>query len=240
MPTAAAIIIGDEILSGKFADENGPFLIGRLRSLGSDLRRLVTISDDLDAIAQEVRGCSERYDLVFTTGGVGPTHDDLTMEGIARAFDVPLVESDRLVSLMKSYGMGIDETTVRMSRIPQGAVLVDSPRSSYPVVRMANVWIFPGVPKLLRSKFDALADHFKGEAVHTARLYTTERESEIAQRLADAAVRHPSVDIGSYPRWGEGDFRVIITFESRDPTALSAATDELAGTLTLGEASKQV
>ena len=100
MPTVGVVIIGDEILSGKFADENGPYLIERLRELGADLRRLVTISDDLDDIAGEVRRCSEAYDLVVTTGGVGPTHDDRTLIGIARAFSVGLVEHPELLELL--------------------------------------------------------------------------------------------------------------------------------------------
>ena len=100
-PTAAIIIIGDEILSGKFVDENTPFLIRRLRALGVDLRRAVIIPDDLAEIAREVSLAADRYDLVFTTGGVGPTHDDVTLEGVARAFGVPLVTYPRLVSLLR-------------------------------------------------------------------------------------------------------------------------------------------
>ncbi len=240
MPTAAAIIIGNEILSGKFADENGPYFIRRLRDLGTDLVRLVTIPDELDVIAHEVRACSELADHVFTTGGVGPTHDDVTLEGIARAFDRPLVTADRLVALMERYEIGINEMTLRMARIPEGTVMVDSPASSYPVLRCENVWIFPGVPRLMQQKFESLASEFAGEAVQTDRLYVTAWESEIAEDLAEAARAFPSVEIGSYPRYSEGPYNVIITLESRDPAALAAAAEQLRGTLPLLQASKPV
>ncbi|MCB9678481.1 MAG: competence/damage-inducible protein A [Alphaproteobacteria bacterium] len=240
MPTAAAVIIGNEILTGKFADENGPYLIRRLRTLGTDLRRLVTISDDLDAIASEVRRCSEAFDLVFTTGGVGPTHDDVTLEGVARAFGRSLVVEPRLVALMEAYGVVPDEMTLRMARVPEGTVLEESQASSYPILRCENVWIFPGVPKLLQMKFEALAQRFAGDAVLTDRLYVTARETEIAVPLAEIAARFPNVDIGSYPRFGEGDYRVIVTLESRDPEALRQAVHALRGTLPLREASKPV
>ncbi|MEZ4319076.1 MAG: molybdopterin-binding protein [Myxococcota bacterium] len=234
------MIIGNEILTGKFEDENGPFFIRRLRMLGTDLRHLAVIADDLDTIADEVRRCSERFDLVFTTGGVGPTHDDVTLEGIARAFGRPLVVAEPLVDLMRAFDIAIDDTTLRMARVPEGTELVESKASSYPVLRCENVWIFPGVPKLMQMKFEALAQRFAGEAVLTDRLYVTAHETDIAARLSEVAARHTRVDIGSYPRFGEGDYRVIITLESRDPEALRAAVSELSGTLPLRSASKPV
>ena len=240
MPSAAAVIIGNEILTGKFADENGPFLIRRLRALGTDLVRLVTIPDTLDVIAGEVRACSSACDFVFTTGGVGPTHDDVTLEGIALAFGRPLVVADRLVDLMKRYEIEVNDMTLRMAQVPEGTVLVDSPGSSYPVLRCENVWIFPGVPRLMQSKFEALAPTFAGQAVHTDRLYVTAWESDIAADLASVASAHDTVEIGSYPRYGEGDYNVIVTLESRDPAALASAAAELRGTLPLLEASKPV
>jgi molybdenum cofactor synthesis domain-containing protein len=240
MTSAAAIIIGNEILTGKFADENGPFLIRRLRALGTDLVRLVTIPDELDEIASEVRRCAALADHVFTTGGVGPTHDDVTLEGIARAFDRPLVVADRLVDLMKRFEIEVNDMTIRMAQIPEGTVLVNSPGSSYPVLRCENVWIFPGVPRLMQVKFESLAAEFAGEAMHTERLFVTAWESDIAEALAAVANAYTTVEIGSYPRYGEGPYNVIVTLESRDPEALAAATDALQGTLPLLEASKPV
>lgn len=229
MPSAAVVVIGNEILTGKFADENGPYLIARLRALGADLRRLVTIPDDLAVIAAEVRHCADRHDFVLTTGGVGPTHDDLTLEGIARAFEVPLEQRPELVALLERFELPSTEATLRMATVPQGAELIESAALAYPVVRVRNVYVFPGVPKLLKNKFEAISDRFAGEAVATARVFTDEHEFAIADRLTAVAARHPEVDIGSYPRFGEGDYRVILTLESRDPSALARARDELCG-----------
>jgi FAD synthetase len=223
MPTAAVIIIGDEILSGKFADENGPYFIKRLRELGVKLARLVVIADDLDVISTEVRHCSEAFDYVFTTGGVGPTHDDITLEGIALAFSVPLQRRQRLVDLLVRYGLDLDEPTLRMATVPAGSTLIETPDGHYPILRMENVYVFPGVPKLFRRKFEDISDRLASEKLHETRVYTDEDEPRIAGRLAEVAAAHPRVDIGSYPRYDEESFRVIVTLESGDPAALAAA-----------------
>jgi molybdenum cofactor synthesis domain-containing protein len=233
MPSVAVVIIGDEILTGKFADENGPYLISRLRTLGADLRRLVTISDDPGLIAAEVGACAATHDLVVTTGGVGPTHDDRTLEGIARAFGLPLEVRAELTDLLTHYGLPLTETNLRMASVPQGAELVLAPQASFPAVRVRNVWIFPGVPKLMQAKFEQVAHVFVGEQVRAVRLYVEEPETEIAARLMETAQRFPSVTIGSYPRFGEGNYRVIVTLESRDDAALTAASSELRGSLRL-------
>ena len=227
MATAAVIIIGHEILTGKFRDENGPYLIDRLRAIGCDLRHLATIEDDVGDIATEVRRCADRYDFVLTTGGVGPTHDDVTLEGIAAAFGVPLVRREELVALMRRWDLPENESTLRMATVPEGTTLVAATGLTLPVVVVRNVWVFPGVPRLLREKFEAVADHFAGETVKLARVYTDEHESAIAERLTALARRHPAVEIGSYPRFGEGAYRVILTLESRDEAALARARDEL-------------
>lgn len=223
MPTAAAIIIGNEILTGKFGDENGPYLISRLRTLGVDLRRIAIIADDVDGIAAEVRRCAAAYDHVFTSGGVGPTHDDVTIDGVARAFDVDLEVRDVLVAMMVRYGLPQNDATMRLATVPAGAELLTHPSLSYPVVRMRNVYVLPGVPRLFQNKFEALAERFVGDAVSTARVYTDEQEWDIAERLTAVAKRHPAVAIGSYPRFGEGNYRVILTLESRDADALANA-----------------
>jgi molybdenum cofactor synthesis domain-containing protein len=232
MPSVAVIVIGNEILTGKFADENGPYLIRRLRDLGADLHRLVTLSDDVDGIAAEVRACAARYDHVVTTGGVGPTHDDVTFEGIARAFDVALEAHPDLIALAERFELPRNAGTLRMAMVPVGTVLLHHEALSYPVMRMRNVWVFPGVPRLLRNKFEAVANHFAGEAVHTARLYTAEDEWDIAERLTAVAERYPNVAIGSYPRFGEGAYHGILTLESRDPDLLARACAELEAVLT--------
>jgi len=227
MPTAAALIIGDEILSGKFEDENGPFLIARLRTLGCDLKRIVVLADDHEDIAGEVARCSTAYDFVITTGGVGPTHDDITLESISRAFGLALVLEPTLLEVLLDYGLPDNGATRRMVHIPEGTELVWERGLPYPVLVVRNVYVFPGVPKLMHAKFEHIAHRFAGEAVGTARLYVTQGETEIAQTLGQVQDAHPTVDIGSYPRWGEGPFRVIVTVESRDATALASAVERL-------------
>ncbi len=227
MPTVAAVIIGNEILTGKFADENGVYLIQRCRVLGADLERVTVLADDVAEIAREVAYCAQRFDWVFTSGGVGPTHDDVTLEGVARAFERPLHQHPDLVALIDAYGLPRNDASLRMATIPQGAVLVRSDATSYPVLRVDNVWVLPGVPRLFRSKFETIAHHVRGVAVTTARLFVDQHETAIAATLGAAQDRWPMVDIGSYPRFGQGEFKVIVTLESRQPDALHACEDHL-------------
>lgn len=232
MPTAAVIIIGNEILSGKFADENGPFFIGRLRELGVDLKRIVTVPDEHEAIAAEVRFCSSQFDHVFTSGGVGPTHDDITFESIARGFEVPLVRSQSMVDLLAGAGL-TGAHALRMATVPEGTELLREVNTSYPVLRCRNVYILPGVPRLLRAKFELIAHHFHGDPIFVGQLYTSERETAIAARLQDVQDRFESVDIGSYPRFEDGHWYVLITLESRDEERLDQARTALEEVLTL-------
>jgi molybdenum cofactor synthesis domain-containing protein len=227
MPSVAVVVIGEEILSGKFADENGPFLIKRLRELGADLRRLVVTGDGVDEIADEVRRCSSSYDLVITTGGVGPTHDDRTFDGLSAAFSAPLFEHPDLLALLFGYGLPDLEATRRMARVPEGSTLLAGPGERYPVLRVKNVLVFPGVPALMRRKFESVAGLFAGEKVLTDRLTTSAPETDIAADLTEVQALEPSVNIGSYPRFGEGEPYVIITLESRDAQALARAREAL-------------
>lgn len=230
MLTAAVIIIGDEILTGKFPDENGPFLIRRLRELGVSLLRVVTIRDDRETIADEVRRCAALADHVFTTGGVGPTHDDLTFEGVAAAFGLPLEERPELVALLRQFGLALDPMNLRMATVPVGTELLHPDAWGYPILRVRNVVILPGVPKIMRSKFEALAPSLAGEALHTARVYAGDRESEVAVPMAEVAAQYPQVSIGSYPRFDE-EIPLIVTFEGADRDAVVAAARSLARSL---------
>ncbi|MBW1878188.1 MAG: competence/damage-inducible protein A, partial [Deltaproteobacteria bacterium] len=189
--------------------------------------RLAMVPDVVEDIATEVRRCAAAFDFVFTSGGVGPTHDDVTAEGVARAFGVALEQRPELVDILRRYNVPENEATLRMATAPLGAKLVDHAGLRYPVLCMRNVWMFPGIPRLLREKFENVAERFAGETVQVARVYTTEHEMSIAARLTELAACHPEVDFGSYPRFGEGAYRVIITLESRDADALQRAHQEL-------------
>lgn len=233
MPTVAVIVIGDEILSGKFADENGPYAIARLRALGADLRRIAVIADDVATIADEVRRCALAFDVVITSGGVGPTHDDVTFEGVAAAFSLPLAISEPILRLFDAYGLPRNEGTLRMANIPSGADLLAldeqaARRNATPVIRVNNVFVLPGVPRLFQSKFEAIAERFQGIGRLTHRLYTLHPEWEIAEKLTAVAARYPSVALGSYPRFGgTPPFFVMVTVESHDAPAFEAARKEL-------------
>ena len=223
MTTAAGVIIGDEILTGKFADQNGPYLIKRLRELGVDLLRLATIRDGIESIATEVRQASALADVVFTSGGVGPTHDDLTLAGVAAAFDLPLVRSQPLVDLIVQFGLPVNDASMQMATVPRGTELLVHEASRFPVLRCRNVYVLPGVPLLFERKFESIAARFTAEPLTTARIVTPTDETHIAALLRQVAQDHPSVAIGSYPRYGRGGVRVIVTLEGRDAPAVRAA-----------------
>lgn len=221
MKTAAVLIIGDEILSGKYADENTPFLVQRLRSLGVRLRRVQILPDDPEIVAEAVRQAVDEVDWVFTTGGVGPTHDDRTMASIALAFDVPLESHPELVAIIEGHFKDrATDAALRMAQVPRGAELWWDGDVRFPLVVIRGVHVFPGVPSLLKLKFDAAADRWQGTPVTTARVVTHEQEVAIAARLGAAQERWPDVDIGSYPRLDEQPRHVVVTVEGTEPVTV--------------------
>jgi molybdenum cofactor synthesis domain-containing protein len=227
-PTAAVVVIGDEILTSKVRDENSSWLAMRLRSLGIDLRRIAVVPDVVATIADEVRSSSAQFDLVITTGGVGPTHDDVTFAGVALAFGVPLERHPELAKLLLESLTGLDDEALRMADLPSGAELWWEGAIRFPLVVVKNVLVFPGVPKLLRIKFDGIAHRLeKGVPVGTARLVTTAREPDIALRLRQIQRAHPTVAIGSYPQFEHEPHTVTITVDSRDRAALASAVAAL-------------
>ena len=232
MPTAAAVIIGDEILSGKFQDANTPWLAKRCRELGVDLVRVAVVPDIVSEIAEEVLRCVAKADLVFTTGGVGPTHDDLTMSGIAAAFGVPLVREPELARLIAGHMKGaVTEDALRMADVPEGADLLWDGDVRFPLVRMRTVHIFPGVPALLRLKFDAVAHRFQGVPITARRITTTRTESDIAAALRALQERFPAVAIGSYPQFSVRPWTVTLTLDSRVGEDLQACEEALSALL---------
>jgi molybdenum cofactor synthesis domain-containing protein len=227
-PTAAILVIGDEILSGKTPDQNARFLIGELRELGVALRRITVIPDDIETVAVEARKLSADFDHLFTSGGVGPTHDDVTLIGIARAFDVPLIRHPELESRLRAYfGDGADESKLRMADVPEGSELIETSEMRWPALLCRNVYILPGVPELFRKKFLAIRERFRVEPFFAHAIFTLEEEFDIARDLTRVANSHPLVAIGSYPNFADDEFRVKLTLESKDPQALEAARADL-------------
>jgi molybdenum cofactor synthesis domain-containing protein len=214
--TAGIVIIGDEILTGKFADENAAFLIGELRALGVELRRIVMIPDVVDDIAATVTDMAARFDHVFTSGGVGPTHDDLTMAGIAQGFGTRVMREPVLEDRVRAYwGAKLAPPHLRLADVPEGAELVYGKDQIWPVVAYRNVYILPGVPALFRRKFIDIRDRFRTEPMTVARAYLDVDEGHIAGDLDAVVAAFPAVRIGSYPRFTERDFKVLITFEGQ-------------------------
>jgi molybdenum cofactor synthesis domain-containing protein len=228
MPTGGILIIGNEILSGKIADTNSTYLCRELRALGVDVERILTIPDDVDTIAEEVRKMSEAYDFVFTSGGIGPTHDDLTIDGIAKAFRRSIELSGSIAArIERAQRQKPNESQLKMARIPDGAQLVDAGDFWFPVVIVENVHIFPGIPELLRKKFESIRDRFQGVPVLLKRVFVKRMESDIAVSLHELLGEFPELMLGSYPRIGEKSYRVLLTLESRDGDYLERALNSL-------------
>lgn len=228
VPTAAILVIGDEILSGKTQDQNARLLIGELRELGVALRRIVIIPDDVEEVAASVRELSSRFDHVFTSGGVGPTHDDVTLAGVARAFDVNLVRRADLEAKLRTYfGADVDESRLRMADTPEGSELLAPEEMRWPLLKVRNVFILPGVPELFHKKFMAIRERFRVAPFFARAFYTLQEEFDIAAGLRAVADAHPQVAIGSYPSFSSPDYRVKVTLESKDAAALESAAEEL-------------
>ncbi len=228
MTTAAGVIIGDEILSGKVKDENTSYLIEVLKEAGVRLRRVAIVGDEIDEIVREVRICSKEHDYVFTSGGVGPTHDDLTMAAVAAAFDLPL-ERDPVIEEMvhQHWGPAVTEAALGLADLPRGARLVRTKGSMLPVVTLRNIFILPGIPKLFRAKLRDLRQELKGEALALANVMLRADESAVASILNQVVAEHPSVQIGSYPRIDDPEYTVRVTLEALDPDAVKRARTRL-------------
>lgn len=233
MATVGAVIIGDEVLSGKVEDANTPVLIQVLRERGVRLRRLAVVGDEPSAIAEEVRLCSDRYDHVITSGGIGPTHDDRTMEGIARAFHCSVVREPRLVGLIREHlGDRTNEAALKMAEVPEGARVVEDVR--FPLVAFRNIFILPGVPAIFRRKLAVVAGLLEGTPPVTEQVVLGCYESDVAAELSRVEAAHDAVTVGSYPQRRDGRDVVLVTLESDSGQAAAAALRDLLARLPAG------
>ena len=231
MPTmtrAAGIIIGDEILSGKVADENTPYLVKILKEAGVRLLRVAVIGDEMDEIVREARLCAAEHDYVFTSGGVGPTHDDLTMAAMAQAFDLPLERNPIIEAMVRQHwGPAVNDAALGLADLPRGARLIRTEGSMLPVVALDNIFILPGIPKLFRAKLRDLRTELKGQVLTLKSVLLNADESAVASRLSVVVAEHPTVQVGSYPRMDDPEFTVRITLEGDDARAVAAAVSRL-------------
>lgn len=229
--TAAFLVIGDEILSGRTKDKNIGFLADYLTALGIDLTEVRIVPDVQSEIVDAVNALRAKYTYVFTSGGIGPTHDDITAESIAAAFGVPLNLDPRAVAIMEQHYAPGQFTTARqrMARIPEGAELIENKVSKAPGFRMDNVHVMAGVPAIMQAMMDALAPSLKtGKKMLSETVAADMPESRIAERLAAIQDAHPQTLIGSYPKATDGKFTTQIVIRSRDQAILSAALKEVA------------
>jgi molybdenum cofactor synthesis domain-containing protein len=230
MSTAGILIIGNEILTGKIQDENTPYLLRELRRQGVDVPRVHVIADVVSEIARDVREFSERYDYVLTSGGVGPTHDDVTMEGVAAAFELPLVAHEEMVAMLRGALRGKEPNAshMKMCMLPAGANLIATKDLWFPLVTVRNVFVFPGIPRLLQAKFDAARDTFKGSPIYLRRVFLSLIESDIAEQLNRIVAEFETVSFGSYPRTSpDVDYMTMLTLECRDRDFAERAAEAL-------------
>ncbi|RME14940.1 MAG: competence/damage-inducible protein A [Alphaproteobacteria bacterium] len=231
-PTAAMLVIGDEILSGRTRDSNLHHLAGRLTAHGIDLREARIVGDDHDAIVEAVRALSKAHDHVFTSGGIGPTHDDITADAVADAFGAAIdVREDARALLMAFFeARGVEATPerLRMARIPEGARLIENPVSAAPGFTLGNVHVMAGVPKVFEAMLDSLLETIAGGRPRLSQTFRVERpEGEIAAPLADLAARYPELSIGSYPFHDNGVYGANIVVRGFDGAQVNAAMVEL-------------
>ena len=226
--TAGIVLIGNEILSGKIADANAAYLCRELRQLGVDVRRISVIPDEVEPIAREVAAQSPDHDVVFTSGGVGPTHDDVTIEGVARAMGVRVVRHPRLVAALQShYHDRLNDAHLKMAETPEGAELVGGEPLRFPTLLMRNVYILPGVPEIFRQKFEAIRERFRGAPIHLRNVFVSIGEGTLAEHLNGVLADFPVLLLGSYPEFSNPEYKVKVTLESRDPGYLEKALAEL-------------
>ena len=231
-PTAGILLIGNELLSGKTQDSNLRFLGGELARVGIRLVEARVIRDDHETIGQVAREFSERFTYVFTTGGIGPTHDDITSEAIARAFGSELELNDQAARMMTASGREMNAARLKMAMIPKGASLIENSISSAPGFRLGNVFVLAGVPKIAEVMFFALEDQLEGaDQILSQSVDAFAPEGDIAQPLEQIANRYRTVEIGSYPFNRNGRFGANLVVRGTDQDAVKAAIAEIAETI---------
>ncbi len=223
--TAAMIVIGDEILSGRTKDKNIGFVADYLTELGIDLEEVRIVSDHQDRIIEAVNSLRARYDYVFTSGGIGPTHDDITADAISAAFGLPCTHHPEAMALMQAAyskrGLEFTQSRKRMARTPEGATLIANPVSTAPGFRVENVHVMAGVPKIMQAMMDSIAPTLKGGAkIHSRTVDCPLGEGDIGAPLTAIQEAQPQTMIGSYPRFENGAYSTQIVVRSRDEAIL--------------------
>ncbi len=230
--TAAVLVIGDEILSGRTKDQNIGAIAGHLTRIGIDLREVRVVADDQGAIVAAVNALRDAYSYVFTTGGIGPTHDDVTVDAIGAAFGVPVTVDPRAVALMKpAYerrGIELTPARLRMARTPEGATLIPNAISAAPGFMIGNVIVMAGVPAIMKAMLEAATQHLRtGPKMNAVSLVVERAEGDIAELFAEHQRAFPDVAMGSYPAFVDGAYRTELVLRSTSLAGVQKAAESL-------------
>ncbi len=231
-PTAAMLAIGDELLSGRTKDRNIGHLAELLTLAGIDLKEVRIVSDDEDAIVEALNALRARYTYVFTSGGIGPTHDDITADAVAKAFGVAIDHDPRAMALLSAHyaerGMEFTQARMRMARLPHSSELIDNPVSKAPGFRIGNVHVMAGVPSVFQAMLQNVMPTLSGGVPLLSHpIDTRAPEGAIGTALGEIAKAHPDTSIGSYPRFDGKTFSTQLLVRSRDASAISRAVADV-------------
>jgi molybdenum cofactor synthesis domain-containing protein len=217
------IIIGNEILSGRFADANTPFLAQMLLTHGVHVGEVAILPDDIVTVAGKICEYSSRFDLVITTGGIGPTHDDITLDAVSKAVGRPLVEHPDLVAIAQEKIGTLNEATRKLTRVPEGTELLDGGRFVWPPLKVDKIVVLPGVPALIRAQFPALVQLLPDDLYFEAELRCMAREVDLAACAGETDEAFEDVDVGSYPIIGSSTHHVLMRFTGTDAVRIEEA-----------------
>jgi molybdenum cofactor synthesis domain-containing protein len=238
---AAALVIGNEILSGKVDEANVAVLARALRGLGVTLERVVVVADEVETIVREMRELSASHDFLFTSGGVGPTHDDVTIEAAAKAFGVRVVSSPEMEQMLRThYRERCTEGHLRMALVPEGASLEVTREITWPTIRVRNTWLLPGIPEVFRMKLPVVLSWLAAQvgsprAFVSHAAYVRLDEGLIKPMLDRVVAEYADVSVGSYPKWMDPAYKTKVTFDGRDEARVLAARDAFVALLPAGE-----
>jgi molybdenum cofactor synthesis domain-containing protein len=245
--TAAILVIGNEILSGKVEEANVVVLARELRALGIVLQRVVMVLDDVDTIAKEVSDLARTHDWLFTSGGVGPTHDDVTIEAVAKAMGVPVISSPEMEAMLRGhYKERCTDGHLRMALVPEGAALEVSSEVRWPTIRLGNTWLLPGIPEVFKMKLPVVVERVRGHARAAAAVpfvthavYVKMDEGDLKPLLDRVVASYADVSVGSYPKWFDPSYKTKLTFDGQDAVRVRAARDAFVASLPAGEPQRQ-
>ena len=233
-PTVGIVLIGDELLSGKIVDANGPYAVQQLRHAGARVCEITVVADNPPRISELIASFAKRFDIVVTSGGIGPTHDDVTMQSVADAFGEGLQERSELLAMVDrvfGHDPALAAVWRRMASVPESCQLVGGDAATWPMYQVHNVYVLPGVPEIFRRQFQILVDQVHGDPVCLRVYYLSKGEGEIANVLAEAVRLFPDTAFGSYPVLNEASFCTRVTIESTSASEVTAASTWFASQL---------